>query len=191
LRWPLSRRERRRQLRVATTVRRRLGARVRLARESRRDRRHAYRADRPLVGAGAALLAATPRPDVAALVSVSAFSHPAAMMRRWLATRRISERPAIRCRPTSSASSVVIWNAASSPTASPALVVGSAGTTSSSPSRARDAACARRVPRSKSPGGTTPGAWSRPRRIISPITSSHACRFGSGCSRCRSDYVTS
>jgi dipeptidyl aminopeptidase/acylaminoacyl peptidase len=45
------------------------------------------------VGAGAALLAASRRPDVAAVVSVSAFSHPAAMMRRWLATRRIPERP--------------------------------------------------------------------------------------------------
>ena len=45
------------------------------------------------VGAGAALLAASHRPRVAALVSVSAFSHPAAMMRRWLANRRIPERP--------------------------------------------------------------------------------------------------
>jgi uncharacterized protein len=45
------------------------------------------------VGAGAALLAASRRPDVAAVVSVSAFSHPAAMMRRWLASRRIPERP--------------------------------------------------------------------------------------------------
>lgn len=45
------------------------------------------------VGAGAALLAASRRPDVAAVVSVSAFSHPAAMMRRWLATKRIPERP--------------------------------------------------------------------------------------------------
>ena len=45
------------------------------------------------VGAGAALLAASRRPDVAAVVSVSAFSHPAAMMRRWLTTKRIPERP--------------------------------------------------------------------------------------------------
>jgi uncharacterized protein len=45
------------------------------------------------VGAGAALLAASRRPDVAALVIVSAFAHPAAMMRRWLATKRIPERP--------------------------------------------------------------------------------------------------
>ena len=45
------------------------------------------------VGAGAALLAASRRPDVAAVVSVAAFSHPAAMMRRWLATRRIPEWP--------------------------------------------------------------------------------------------------
>jgi len=45
------------------------------------------------VGAGAALLAASRRADVAAVVSVAAFSHPAAMMRRWLATKRIPERP--------------------------------------------------------------------------------------------------
>ncbi|MBK7791712.1 MAG: alpha/beta fold hydrolase [Betaproteobacteria bacterium] len=45
------------------------------------------------VGAGAALLAASRRSDVAAVVSVAAFSHPAAMMRRWLATKRIPERP--------------------------------------------------------------------------------------------------
>jgi dipeptidyl aminopeptidase/acylaminoacyl peptidase len=45
------------------------------------------------VGAGAALLVASRRPDVAAVVSVAAFSHPAAMMRRWLVTKRIPERP--------------------------------------------------------------------------------------------------
>ena len=45
------------------------------------------------VGAGAVLLAASRRPDVAAVVSVAAFSHPAAMMRRWLATKRIREWP--------------------------------------------------------------------------------------------------
>ena len=45
------------------------------------------------VGAGAALLAASRRPNVAALVIVSAFAHPAAMMRRWLAAKRIPERP--------------------------------------------------------------------------------------------------
>lgn len=39
------------------------------------------------------LLAASRRPDVAAVVSVGAFSHPAAMMRRWLATKRIREWP--------------------------------------------------------------------------------------------------
>lgn len=45
------------------------------------------------VGAGAVLLAASRRPQVAAVVSVAAFSHPAAMMRRWLAARRLPERP--------------------------------------------------------------------------------------------------
>jgi len=45
------------------------------------------------VGAGAALLAASRRPGVSAVVSVAAFSHPAAMMRRWLASKRIPQRP--------------------------------------------------------------------------------------------------
>ncbi len=45
------------------------------------------------VGAGAVLLAAARRPQVAAVVSVAAFAHPAAMMRRWLAAKRIPERP--------------------------------------------------------------------------------------------------
>ena len=45
------------------------------------------------VGAGAVLFAATRTPQVAAVVSVAAFSHPAAMMRRWLAAKRIPERP--------------------------------------------------------------------------------------------------
>lgn len=36
------------------------------------------------VGAGAALLAASRRPDIAAVVSLAAFAHPAEMMRRWL-----------------------------------------------------------------------------------------------------------
>ena len=45
------------------------------------------------VGAGAVLLAASRRPEVCAVVSIAAFSHPAAMMRRWLATKRIPERP--------------------------------------------------------------------------------------------------
>lgn len=43
------------------------------------------------VGAGAALLLASRRRDVAAVVSVSAFAHPAAMMRRWLAGKRIPQ----------------------------------------------------------------------------------------------------
>jgi uncharacterized protein len=45
------------------------------------------------VGAGAALLVASRRSDVAAIVSVAAFSHPAAIMQRWMATKRIPERP--------------------------------------------------------------------------------------------------
>ncbi|MEZ7895779.1 MAG: alpha/beta fold hydrolase [Thauera sp.] len=45
------------------------------------------------VGAGAVLFAASRTPQVAAVVSVAAFSHPAAMMRRWLATKRIPEKP--------------------------------------------------------------------------------------------------
>lgn len=45
------------------------------------------------VGAGAALLVATRRPDVGAVVSLAAFAHPAAMMRRWLQARRIPFRP--------------------------------------------------------------------------------------------------
>ncbi len=44
------------------------------------------------VGAGAALLAASRRPRLAAVVSVSAFAHPAAMMQRWLAAKRIPAR---------------------------------------------------------------------------------------------------
>ncbi|MGB0127441.1 MAG: alpha/beta fold hydrolase [Rhodocyclaceae bacterium] len=39
------------------------------------------------VGAGAALLAASRRPDIAAVVSLSAFAHPETMMRRWLASK--------------------------------------------------------------------------------------------------------
>ena len=45
------------------------------------------------VGAGAVLFAALRTPQVAAVVSVAAFSHPAAMMRRWLAGKRIPEKP--------------------------------------------------------------------------------------------------
>lgn len=45
------------------------------------------------VGAGAVLLAATRRPTVAGVVSLAAFSHPAAMMRRWLGAKHIPERP--------------------------------------------------------------------------------------------------
>jgi uncharacterized protein len=45
------------------------------------------------VGAGAALLAATRRQDIRAVVSLSAFAHPAEMMRRWLASKGIPYRP--------------------------------------------------------------------------------------------------
>jgi len=41
------------------------------------------------VGAGAALLLATRRHDLAAVVSLAAFAHPASMMRRWLKFKRI------------------------------------------------------------------------------------------------------
>lgn len=45
------------------------------------------------VGAGAALLVASRRADVAAVVSLAAFSHPRAMMRRWLAAKHIPYFP--------------------------------------------------------------------------------------------------
>lgn len=45
------------------------------------------------VGAGAVLLAASRKPGVGAVVSIAAFSHPATMMRRWLAAKRIPLRP--------------------------------------------------------------------------------------------------
>lgn len=45
------------------------------------------------VGAGAALLAASRSRRLAAVVSVSAFAHPESMMRRFLASRRISLPP--------------------------------------------------------------------------------------------------
>jgi len=45
------------------------------------------------VGAGAALLAAARHPSIRAVVSLAAFAHPAVMMRRWLAARRIPYRP--------------------------------------------------------------------------------------------------
>lgn len=41
------------------------------------------------VGAAAVLLAAAHRSDLAAVVSIAAFAHPAAMMRRWLAAKGI------------------------------------------------------------------------------------------------------
>ena len=45
------------------------------------------------VGAGAALLAASRSTALAAVVSIAAFAHPNAMMRRWLAWRRIPYWP--------------------------------------------------------------------------------------------------
>lgn len=45
------------------------------------------------VGAGAALLLAARRHDLAALVSLAAFAHPARIMRRWLESRRIPYWP--------------------------------------------------------------------------------------------------
>jgi uncharacterized protein len=45
------------------------------------------------VGAGAALLCATRRHDLSAVVSVSAFAHPDEVMRRWLAERRLPFAP--------------------------------------------------------------------------------------------------
>lgn len=41
------------------------------------------------VGAGAALLAASRCPDVAVVVSLAAFAHPATMMRRWLQSKGV------------------------------------------------------------------------------------------------------
>lgn len=45
------------------------------------------------VGAGAALLVASRRHDLRAVVSIAAFAHPATMMRRWLGGMRIPYRP--------------------------------------------------------------------------------------------------
>jgi dipeptidyl aminopeptidase/acylaminoacyl peptidase len=45
------------------------------------------------VGAGAALLVAAHQPTLRGVVSIAAFAHPAAMMRRWLAAKRIPYRP--------------------------------------------------------------------------------------------------
>ena len=45
------------------------------------------------VGAGAALLAASRNPAIALVVSLAAFAHPAAMMRRWLRFKRIPYWP--------------------------------------------------------------------------------------------------
>lgn len=45
------------------------------------------------VGAGAALLVASRRADIAAVVSIAAFAHPQAMMRRLLASKHIPYHP--------------------------------------------------------------------------------------------------
>ncbi|MDX9994580.1 MAG: alpha/beta fold hydrolase [Rhodocyclaceae bacterium] len=45
------------------------------------------------VGAAASLLAASRRQDIAAVVSIAAFAHPVAMMRRWFAAKRIPYLP--------------------------------------------------------------------------------------------------
>lgn len=45
------------------------------------------------VGAGAALLLASRRHDLAAVISLAAFAHPAAMMRRWLAAKGVPYWP--------------------------------------------------------------------------------------------------
>lgn len=45
------------------------------------------------VGAGAALLAASRRREIGAVVSLAAFAHPAAMMRRWMQWKGIPEWP--------------------------------------------------------------------------------------------------
>ena len=45
------------------------------------------------VGAGAALLVASRRPGLGAVVSLAAFAHPALMMRRWLASKNIPHWP--------------------------------------------------------------------------------------------------
>lgn len=45
------------------------------------------------VGAGAVLLSASWRNDLAAVVSIAAFTHPVAMMRRWFAVMGIPYRP--------------------------------------------------------------------------------------------------
>jgi pimeloyl-ACP methyl ester carboxylesterase len=45
------------------------------------------------VGAAAALLSAARRDDLAGVISLAAFAHPAAMMRRWLAAKRMPYLP--------------------------------------------------------------------------------------------------
>ena len=45
------------------------------------------------VGAAASLLAASRRDDIAAVVSIAAFTHPVAIMRRWFASKGIPYRP--------------------------------------------------------------------------------------------------
>jgi uncharacterized protein len=54
---------------------------------------HAIAAVGHSVGAGAVLLPASRRNDLAAVVSIAAFTHPVAMMRRWFVARGIPYRP--------------------------------------------------------------------------------------------------
>lgn len=54
---------------------------------------HAIAAIGHSVGAAASLLAASRRNDIAAVVSIAAFTHPVTMMRRWFAAKGIPYRP--------------------------------------------------------------------------------------------------
>lgn len=45
------------------------------------------------VGGGAALLVASRHPEIRGVISLSAFAHPAGMMRRWLAAKRVPYWP--------------------------------------------------------------------------------------------------
>lgn len=54
---------------------------------------HAVAAIGHSVGAGAVLLGAARTRDLAAVVSIAAFTHPVAMMRRWFAAKGIPYRP--------------------------------------------------------------------------------------------------
>ena len=76
-------------------LRRMCGGRGLVARSRRSGERRQCRnrTGRHSVGAGAVLLAAARDPGIAAVVSIAAFTHPEAMMRRWFAFRGIPQRP--------------------------------------------------------------------------------------------------